>query len=90
MRVVYQYIAAIHARDPEKLASHFVDRGNEFFKDVDFEVWTSSRPTEPELLEAYGNESRAAVKIGGGYLTWEYRLEKTKGAWKINKERVVE
>lgn len=87
-----KYVQAIYARDLESLRSQYVLSQQSGFTAPDWEVWRSTRPETPELIEGYANESAATLTMHGvtaaGFdARWVIQLRhEPDGVWRIERE----
>lgn len=91
-KVCLDYIAAIHAQQPDKLRELYNKDSKVDFHDVDWKLWHNSRPLEPQLITGFTRDEHATITLngitGGGYnVPWIYQLKKFDGTWLIVRER---
>jgi hypothetical protein len=86
-----EYVAAIHAANPARLAELSSTRRNVTFTDVDWDVWRNTRPLEPKLVRGCIRGDDATVILTGmtpkGFETpWNFQLARENGRWRIVRE----
>ncbi|MGE0759114.1 MAG: ankyrin repeat domain-containing protein [Pirellulaceae bacterium] len=91
LAVCRDYLAAVHAREPDKLLRLTVRDTIGTFEDVDWQSWQASRPVAIDRFQGYVRGEDATVSVSGltgaGFrTTWVYQLRRVSGVWKIARE----